>query len=98
MFFGESGKNEVRMRRRQEPALRLAAFGDALAPQRTRSDGDLGLVHLVAFPFRILARIEKAHQPRLLIVWRQKVSDREDYGKERDDGNSVLPAEPGQKN
>ena len=48
-------------------ALRLGPFFEALAPDASRANGNLRLQHLVARPLRIIARIDEAGEPRLLI-------------------------------
>src|SRR5271166_184091 len=98
MLFGKRRKNEISVRYWQETELRLAAFSDSLAPQRARTHRNLGLNHLIPGTLGILTGVDETHQPGLLIVLEEIISDWKDYRQYQTDRHRVLPPETGQKN
>ena len=75
MLFGKCGKDEIRVRHRQKPKLRLAALGNAFAPRAARAHGDLRLDQLISGALRIAFGIEETDDARFLIRlqrWRNR--------------------------
>jgi len=59
----------------QKPELILAPVENALAEQTAGSNGDLGLVHLIAFPLRISRRINERQNALPLMILQKVLYD-----------------------
>src|SRR6478609_5573582 len=76
VFFSKRGKDEIGVRHRQKPEVRLRTLFGATAPHSSIADSYSRLDHLKTRSFRIPVRIDETYQSIFLIRLKKMIADR----------------------